>query len=132
MTCCFRQMSSWIISAAFLTSSLVSSLTLPEKDHSVSARHLQGTGSTLQCGPYYGQPLEADCEDVAENIRAFRSNIFGSNDAYNENYDEFIIRGAEEQHEACNLHWYTPFYWKTGSYICNCSNFGSEFADPLT
>lgn len=115
MSCRFMQMF-WILSVAFVTSPLVSSLILPEKDHSVSARHLAGTGSRLQCGPYYGTPNQADCETVVENIRAFRLSIFGSRDAYNENYDEFIIRGGEEQHADCSLHWYTPFYWKTGPY----------------
>ncbi|MCJ1366848.1 hypothetical protein MMC16_005978 [Acarospora aff. strigata] len=116
MTGHLRQMSSWILSAAFLTSSLVSSLDLPERGRSVSARHLQ-SGQNVQCGPYYGSPSSADCETVADNIRAFRIGIFGNTDAYNEHYDEFIIRGGEEQHAQCELHWYTPFYWKTGTCI---------------
>ena len=128
MTCRFRQMSSWILSAAFLTGSLVSSLNLPEKDHSVSARTLHDTGGHISCSPYYGTPKLADCETVTANIQAFRrtGTGIGNNFAYNENYDEFIIRGGEEQHPDCNLHWYTPLYWRTGPYTCSCSKLGFD------
>jgi len=120
MTGYFRQMSSWILAAAFLTSSLVSSLNLPAKGRSISARHSTGT-ENVQCSPYYGRPSLADCNTVANNIRAFRNSLYGSTDAYNENYDEFIIRGGERQHANCNLHWYTPFYWRTGLYTWESS-----------
>lgn len=118
MACHFRQMSSWILSAAFLTSSLVSSLNLPEKDRSVTARHLYGTGGRIQCGPYYGEPDPADCAAVTYDIDAFREHetLF--------TYDEFIIRGGEGQHDECELHWQTPLYWRRGPYTCDCSNLG--------
>jgi len=114
MTGLFRQLSSWVLSAAFLTSSLVSSTNLPEQGHSLSARHLHGTGAGLQCSEYYGRPNPADCQSVAEKIESFRIDLYGDRFAYNENYDEFIIRGGERQHADCNLHWFTPFYWRTG------------------
>lgn len=131
MTGHFRQMFSWILSAAFLASSLVSSLNLPAKGQSISARHSIGMAN-LQCGPYYGRPSPADCSFVADRIRAFRIDPYGSTDAYYENYDEFIIRGGERQHGNCNMHWFTPFYWRTGPYTWECSNCGIWFADTLT
>lgn len=48
--------------------------------------------------------------------------MYGDMSAYNENSDEFIIRGGESQHADCNLHWFTPFYWSTGPYTCECSD----------
>lgn len=76
----------------------------------------------MRCSRYYGQPEPADCDAVVESIKAFRIGYGGNTMAFNDFYDEFIQRGAEEQYTGCNLHLQLPIYWRAGKYTLQCSS----------
>ena len=108
-----------IFLAAALLSSLTSSATLPEKGHSIAARHNEMPGN-MRCSTYYGRPDPADCDAVVESVKAFRIGASGDTMAFHGFVDDFIQRGADDQYPYCEATLQLPIYWRTGEYTLRC------------
>ena len=117
---------------AILLSSPVSSLNVTERSQALAKR--QAPTPRMDCSDYYGFPDEEDCDDVIAAVRQFRIGPSGETSPFDENMDEFILRGPEDQYADCELHWQLPIYWETSMSIWRSSKslFASCFVASIS